>query len=177
MNDPRHVELNKELEKDILDYTSGAQKSFPISKKLAASVERWPVATEEIVVYRGQPKANKTLPTYTPFFSTTTRLDIAKRFAQYASDNGQVFVIKIQPGVRFLVITLSGESEILVAANGVAEYGTTKVRVKDAVTWTMATPVTYSPPPTGGRRKTRRTKLRGSSKAGRTGRYKGQRRD
>lgn len=165
MNDPNHKLLNEELEKDILAYTSGAQKSFPISKKLAASVERWPVATEEIVVYRGQPKANKTLPLSTkiipiPFFSTTTRLDIAKRFAAYAADNGQVFVIKIQPGVRFLIITLSGESEILVAANGVAEYGTTKVRVKDSVTWTMATPVTYSAAPSGGRRKTRRRKTR-----------------
>jgi hypothetical protein len=175
MNDPRHAELNKELEKDIGDYTKGQQRAGVVSPKLADSVERWPLATEEILVYRGQPKTFKKLPIFTrevPFFSSTDRLDIATRFAKYASDGGQVFVIKIQPGVRFLVVSGSPESEILVEGNGIAEYGTSKVRVQNSITWTMATPITYKPKSTGGRPKTRRrTRSRRSSKVGRNGRY------
>lgn len=174
MNDPRHKQLNIELEKDIEGYTRGFQRSFPISPKLAASVATWPIADKEIIVYRGQPKEFNMLPMPTksmtlPFFSTTTRLDIAQTFAKYAPKGGQVFVIKIQPGVRFLVISGSGEGEILVAANGIAEYGSSKVQVKQPEAKGSATPVIYKPQPTGGRRKTRRrTKLRGSSRAGRT---------
>jgi hypothetical protein len=185
LTDPKHEGLNKELETDIEAYTRGGQRSFPISKKLAASVERWPVATEEIIVYRGQPKEFNLLPMSSgsfsiPFFSSTTRIDIAKKFAALAPKGGQVFMIKIQPGVHFLVISGSQEGEVLVESNGIAKYGAKKERVSEPGSWTMATPVIYNPPPpkptpppTGGRRKTRRrTRLRGSSKAGRSGRYR-----
>lgn len=162
-----HRALNEELEKDIDKYAAGQQRSYPISDKLAASVARWPVVTEELVLYRGQPKEFSTLPMATPyinrpFFSATYGLDIAKKFA---GKGGLIFKITLKPGVRFLRLTHTNEAEVFVAADGVAEYGTTKVRVTDPDlgTWAMAWPVTLSPKPTGGRRtRRRRTRRRRS---------------
>lgn len=167
-----HKTLVEELMPDLVEYTSGGQNSFPITPKLAASVARWPVATEEFVVYRGQPKNKKdpkkplALPLMTPydrrpFFSTSMGLDIAKQFADYAFPKGDVFEITIKPGVRYLHLSTMGEAEILIAADGVATYGDTKVKrsndvVKNLSVWT----VTYAPKPSGGRRKTRRRSLR-----------------
>ena len=112
-------------------------------------------------MYRGQPKEFSELPLETkydrrPFFSATWSVAVAKKFSAYAA-KGLVFAIKVQPGVRFLKIEGSSEAEVFIAANGVATYGEQKVRVKEeSVTWAMAIPVTYSPKPTAGRRKTRR---------------------
>jgi hypothetical protein len=153
-----HQALNEELEKDIDDYAAGKQVSGKISPALRASVARWPVVTEERVLYRGQPKEFSTLPMVPlsnerPFFSATYGLDIAKRFA---GKGGLIFKITLKPGVRFLRLTHTNEAEVLVAADGVAEYGTTKVRVTnpdDRQSWAMALPVTLSPAPTGGRRR------------------------
>ena len=150
---------------------SGKASSPPISEALADSVAGWAVATEEFVVYRGQPK-NKEDPKTPlplpldyrnrPFFSTTLGLEVAKRFAKYATPEGDVFKITVKPGIRYKQVSKDYEAEILIAANGVAEYGEKKVRVsdKDLGTWTNAWSVTYSPKPTGGRRKTRRRSLR-----------------
>ena len=168
-----HDALVEELKKDLETYTRGGQVSFPITPKLAASVARWPVTTEELVVYRGQPKPkDKNTPTKylplplmtpydrRPFFSTSMGLDVAKTFADYSFPKGDVFKITVKPGVRHLQLSNMGEAEILIAADGVAEYGPDKVRVKADGTWTNAWQVTYSPKPTGGRRKTRRRSLR-----------------
>jgi len=155
-------------------YMSGMQRSFPISEALADSVAGWAVATEEFVVYRGQPKNTKDPKTplplqldyrNRPFFSTTLGLDVAKRFAEYATPKGDVLKITVKPGIRYRQVSKDYEAEILIAADGVAEYGEKKVRVadKDLGIWGMAWPVTYSPrppKPTGGRRKTRRRSLR-----------------
>jgi hypothetical protein len=153
-----HQALNEELQADIDAYANGGQRSFPISDKLATSVARWPAVTEELVVYRGQPKEFSQLPMMTrydkrPFFSATYGLDIAKRFA---GQGGLIFKITLKPGVRFLRLTHTNEAEVFVAADGLAEYGTTKVRVTnpdDRKSWAMAWPVTLSPTPTGGRRR------------------------
>jgi hypothetical protein len=158
MDDP-HKALNVELEKDLNAYLGGMQASFPISKRLADSVARWPVAEKELVVYRGQPKEFAKLPLQTiydrrPFFSATWDLAIAKKFGE----GGNVFKITIQPGVRFLKITHSNEAEVLLASDGIADMGTEKVWVtdKDTKARAKAIPVVYSPKPSGGRRKTRR---------------------
>jgi hypothetical protein len=170
-----HEALIKELglEKDLEIYMRGGQFSFPITPKLAASVARWPVATEEFDVYRGQPKPKDKksptkylpLPLMTPydrrpFFSTSMSIAVAKTFAGYATPTGDTFKITVKPGVRYLKLSSMGEAEILVAADGVAEYGPEKVRVTGDYTWTMSWPVTYSPKPSGGRRKTRRAARR-----------------
>jgi hypothetical protein len=74
-------------------------------------------------------------------------LDVAKRFAEYATPKGDVFKITVKPGIRYKQVSTDYEAEILIAANGVAEYGEKKVRVadKDLGIWGMAWPVTYSP--------------------------------
>jgi len=170
-----HEALIKELgiEKDLEIYTRGGQLSFEITPKLEASVARWPVTTEELVVYRGQPKPkDKKAPTKylplplitrldrRPFFSTSLGIEIAKRFAEYANPTGDTFKITVKPGVRYLQLSAMGEAEVLIASDGVAEYGEKKVRVNGLSTWAMSWPVTYSPKPSGGRRKTRRLRRR-----------------
>jgi hypothetical protein len=173
-----HAALVEELKEDLKAYTRGGQSSFPISDALWDSVSRWPVATEEFVVYRGQPKppaekkkTMKHLPlplvdlyNKRPFFSTSMGLDVAKTFAKYAYPEGDVFKITVKPGIRYLVLTTMGEAEILVAGDGVAEYGDAKVKASNEIVKNLSVwPVTYSPrppKPTGGRRKTRRRSLR-----------------
>jgi len=174
-----HDALVEELKEDLKLYTAGGQVSFPITPKLAASVARWPVATEEFVVYRGQPKPKPKdtrvttkylpLPLMTPydrrpFFSTSLGLDVAKQFAKYAYPEGDVFKITVKPGVRHLQLSAMGEAEILIAADGVAEYGDAKVKASNEIVKNLSVwPVTYSPKPpkpTAGRRKTRRRSLR-----------------
>ena len=152
-------------------YMSGKATSHPISEALADSVAGWTVATEEFVVYRGQPK-NKEDPKTPlplpldyrnrPFFSTTLGLDVAKRLAEYATPKGDVFKITVKPGIRYRQVSNNYEAEILIAADGVAEYGEEKVwaRDKDLDIKGKVWPVTYSPKPRGGRRKTRRRSLR-----------------
>jgi hypothetical protein len=132
--------------------------SVRVTPKLAASVARWPVATEEFDVYRGQPKdmkdpknpKSRPLPAYSPersFFSTSLNVRVARTFAGYSCSAGDVFKITVKPGVRYLQVSNNFETEILLAADGVAEYGPTKVRATDVDTreWCMAWPVTYSP--------------------------------
>jgi hypothetical protein len=176
MSNP-HAALRKELKHDIAAYMG----DNVVSDKLIDSVSRWPVATEEFVVYRGQPKENTELPTRDHFFSATWGVDVAKRFAQEYTTKGNVLAITVKPGVRYLELSYHGEREVLLEGGGLATYGAKKVRVKDDVTWTMAIPVTYAPKPPpkpdpeddpegkealaamrtgGGRRKTRRTSLR-----------------
>ena len=157
-----HEPINKELHADIRAYidapnaTHAGHKTYPITPKLAASVARWPKATEDIVVYRGQSKKHLKLPgTEKPFFSATDSLEIARDFGQWP--DGNIFKITLKPGVRFLrVLPATSEGEILVAADGVLEYGDKKVRVGDSNRWNMAIPVTIYPKPEGGRRTKRR---------------------
>ena len=144
------------LQKDVETYMGN---SVVITPKLAASVSRWPVATKEFDVYRGQPKdmkdpknpKSRPLPAYSPersFFSTSLNVRVARTFAGYSCPAGDVFKITVKPGVRYLQVSNNFETEILLAADGVAEYGPKKVRatdLDDSTNFCQAWPVTYSP--------------------------------
>ncbi len=146
------------LTKAVETYMSN---TVEITPKLAASVSHWPVATREFVVYRGQPKPKKDdpkvtteylpLPAYSPerpFFSTSLDLRVARTFARYSTPAGDVFKITVKPGVRYLQISNNFETEILLAADGVAEYGPKKNQARDpddSTNFCLAWPVTYSP--------------------------------
>jgi len=161
--DPRHDTLTKQLAKDIHAYMTGTNNNFPISKKLADSVKEWPVATKEFTLFRGQTTKYSTLPASTkaPFFSTSMGFDVAQRFAEEYEENGQVFMIKIQPGVRFLILSRMAEAEVLVESGGTAEYRPKETYYdSDYDLEGEVVPVIYKPPSSGGRRKTRRRKTR-----------------
>jgi hypothetical protein len=145
-----------DLETDIRTYMSN---SVVITPKLAASMARWPVATKEFVVYRGQPKPKKDDPKVTtkylplplmdlynkrPFFSTSLGLDVAKQFAEYAYPIGDTFKITVKPGIRYLKLSSMGEAEVLLAADGVADYHE-REWVSNSGVRLMPWIVTYSP--------------------------------
>ena len=156
MNASQDVITKLGLKDDVETYMGN---TVEITPKLAASVSHWPVATKEFDVYRGQPKdmkdpknpKSRPLPAYSPersFFSTSLDLRVARTFAGYSSPAGDVFKITVKPGVRYLQISNNLETEILLAADGVAEYGPKKVRATDPddnTNFCQAWPVTYSP--------------------------------
>jgi hypothetical protein len=143
--------LNEEFKDDLVAYTKGGQRSFPISPALAASVARWPVVQgENFIVYRGQSKEYTQLPLMTdtnrrPFFSTTDFLYVANR-GIFGGDGGNIFMLTLMPGVRYLPVIGGDEAEVLVEAGGVPVYADKKVMVSDSVGKRGVRPVTYSPP-------------------------------
>lgn len=143
--------LNEELKDDLVAYTKGGQRSFPISPALAASVARWPVVQgENFIVYRGQSKEYTQLPLKKdvggrPFFSTTDFLYVANR-GLFGGDGGNIFMLTLKPGVRYLPVIGGDEAEVLVEAGGVPVYADKKVMVSDSVGKRGVRPVTYSPP-------------------------------
>jgi hypothetical protein len=145
------LNLNEELNKDLVAYTKGGQRSFPISPALAASVARWPVVQEEnFIVYRGQSKEYTQLPLKKdiggrPFFSTTDFLYVANR-GIFGGDGGNIFMLTLKPGVRYLPVIGGDEAEVLVEAGGVPVYADKKVMVSDSVGKRGVRPVTYYPP-------------------------------
>jgi hypothetical protein len=145
------LNLNEEFKDDLVAYTKGGQRSFPISPALGASVARWPVVQgENFIVYRGQSKEYTQLPLMTdtnrrPFFSTTDFLYVANR-GLFGGDGGNIFMLTLRPGVRYLPVIGGDEAEVLVEAGGVPVYADKKVMVSDSAGKRGVRPVTYYPP-------------------------------
>jgi len=173
---PEHKALQVEFEKDFEAYAKGGQISFPVSPRFAASVARWPKVPEgfKVTVYRGQSAKYTNLPTGVVLMSTSSAVELAKRFADKPCC---LFEIALLPGTPFLITDNWAEAELLVGVAGqevksrrelvksvYTDMGKKRMKVIEVVYGPMdaapagAAAAAAEAAPHAGRRKTRRSR-------------------
>lgn len=120
---------------EVKDYT----RNYVRGTKLIESVTEWPVLEKEMILFRGQPNI-RTFPTNKEkgwdFISTSTDITVARDFMQMGNVSQRccILMIYVQPGVHALMVSTSGESEVLIDGYGVVKaVQTSTIRTKEDI--------------------------------------------